>query len=218
MTKNETLDSLLSSGVVAVIRMKDPERLSKVVMAIREGGVKCIEITMTVPGAVDVIAALVKTAPPDVLVGAGTVTDRGTANDVVSAGAKFVVSPVFRPDVVAVTKAAGAVAIPGCFTPTEILTAWEAGADIVKVFPATSLGPKYFRDIAGPFPEIRLMPTGGVTVDNVGEWVKAGAVAVGIGSDLLDKKAIDEGRYEVLTEKAARMVRNFVEAKNSLKR
>jgi 2-dehydro-3-deoxyphosphogluconate aldolase/(4S)-4-hydroxy-2-oxoglutarate aldolase len=218
MTKNETLDSLLSSGVVAVIRMKDPERLSKVVMAIREGGVKCIEITMTVPGAVDVIAALVKAAPPDVLVGAGTVTDRGTANDVVSAGARFVVSPVFRPDVVAVTKAAGAVAIPGCFTPTEILTAWEAGADIVKVFPATSLGPKYFKDIAGPFPDIRLMPTGGVTVDNVGEWVKAGAVAVGIGSDLLDKKAIDEGRYEVLTEKAARMARNFVEAKNSLKR
>jgi 2-dehydro-3-deoxyphosphogluconate aldolase/(4S)-4-hydroxy-2-oxoglutarate aldolase len=218
MTKNETLDALLSSGVVAVIRMKDPERLSKVVMAIREGGVKCIEITMTVPGAVDVIAALVKTAPPDVLVGAGTVTDRGTANDVVSAGARFVVSPVFRPDVVAVTKAAGAVAIPGCFTPTEILTAWEAGADIVKVFPATSLGPKYFKDIAGPFPDIRLMPTGGVTVENVGEWVKAGAVAVGIGSDLLDKKAIDEGRYEVLTEKAARMVRNFVEAKNSLKR
>jgi 2-dehydro-3-deoxyphosphogluconate aldolase/(4S)-4-hydroxy-2-oxoglutarate aldolase len=218
MTKNETLDSLLSSGVVAVIRMKDPERLSKVVMAIREGGVKCIEITMTVPGAVDVIAALVKAAPLDVLVGAGTVTDRGTANDVVSAGARFVVSPVFRPDVVAVTKAAGAVAIPGCFTPTEILTAWEAGADIVKVFPATSLGPKYFKDIAGPFPDIRLMPTGGVTVDNVGEWVKAGAVAVGIGSDLLDKKAIDEGRYEVLTEKAARMVRNFVEAKNSLKR
>ena len=218
MTKNETLDALLSSGVVAVIRMKDPERLSKVVMAIREGGVKCIEITMTVPGAVDVIAALVKTAPPDVLVGAGTVTDRGTANDVVSAGARFVVSPVFRPDVVAVTKAAGAVAIPGCFTPTEILTAWEAGADLVKGFPATSNGPKYFKDIAGPFPDIRLMPTGGVTVENVGEWVKAGAVAVGIGSDLLDKKAIDEGRYEVLTEKAARMVRNFVEAKNSVKR
>jgi 2-dehydro-3-deoxyphosphogluconate aldolase/(4S)-4-hydroxy-2-oxoglutarate aldolase len=218
MTKNETLDALLSSGVVAVIRMKDPERLSKVVMAIRDGGVKCIEITMTVPGAVDVIAALVKTAPPDVIVGAGTVTDRGTANDVVTAGAKFVVSPVFRPDVVAVTKAAGAVAIPGCFTPTEILTAWEAGADIVKVFPATSLGPKYFKDIAGPFPDIRLMPTGGVTIDNVGEWVKAGAVAVGIGSDLLDKKAIDEGRYEVLTEKAARMVRNFVEAKGTLRR
>jgi 2-dehydro-3-deoxyphosphogluconate aldolase/(4S)-4-hydroxy-2-oxoglutarate aldolase len=217
MTKNETLDYLLSSGVVAVIRMKDPERLSKVVMAIREGGVKCIEITMTVPGAVEIIAGMVKSAPPDVLVGAGTVTDRGTANDVIAAGAKFVVSPVFRPDVVSATKAAGAVAVPGCYTPTEILAAWEAGADIVKVFPATSLGPKYFKDVAGPFPHIRLMPTGGVTIDNVGEWVKAGAVAVGIGGDLLDKKAIEEGRYEVLTEKAARMVRNFVEAKSSVK-
>lgn len=216
MTKNETLDSLLSSGVVAVIRMKDPDRLSKVVMAIREGGVKCIEITMTVPGAVEIIASMVKNSPPDVIVGAGTVTDRGTANEVLAAGAKFVVSPVFRQDVVAAAKAAGAVAIPGCYTPTEILTAWEAGADIVKVFPATSLGPKYFKDVAGPFPHIRLMPTGGVTVDNVGEWVKAGAVAVGIGGDLLDKKAIDEGRYEVLTEKAARMARNFVEAKRAM--
>jgi len=215
MTKNETLDSLLSSGVVAVIRMKDPARLGKVVMAIREGGVKCIEITMTVPGAVEIIAGMVKSVPPDVVVGAGTVTDKGTALDVINAGAKFVVSPVFRPEVVAVTKAGGAVAIPGCYTPGEILAAWEAGADIVKVFPATSLGPKYFRDVAGPFPHIRLMPTGGVTIDNVGEWVKAGAVAVGIGGDLLDKKAIDEGRFEVLTEKAARMVRNFREAKQS---
>jgi 2-dehydro-3-deoxyphosphogluconate aldolase / (4S)-4-hydroxy-2-oxoglutarate aldolase len=216
MTKNETLEYILSSGVVAVIRMKDPERLSRVVMAIRDGGVRCIEITMTVPGAVEIIASMVKSVPPDVLVGAGTVTDKGTANDVIAAGAKFVVSPVFRADVVAVTKAAGAVAMPGCYTPTEILTAWEAGADVIKVFPATSLGPKYFKDVAGPFPHIRLMPTGGVTIENVGEWVKAGAVAVGIGSDLLDKKAIDEGRYEVLTERAARMVRNFVDAKRSL--
>jgi 2-dehydro-3-deoxyphosphogluconate aldolase / (4S)-4-hydroxy-2-oxoglutarate aldolase len=213
MTKNDTLEYILSTGVVAVIRMKDPARLSKVVMAIRDGGVKCIEITMTVPGAVEIIANMVKTLPQDVLVGAGTVTDKAAALDVIRAGAKFVVSPVFRSDVVAVTKEAGAVSMPGCYTPTEILTAWEAGADVVKVFPATSLGPKYFKDVAGPFPHIRLMPTGGVTIDNVGEWVKAGAVAVGIGGDLLDKKAIDEGRYEVLTEKAARMVRNFNEAK-----
>ena len=213
MTKNETLDAMLAGGVVAVIRMKDVERLSRVVMAIREGGVKCIEITMTVPGAVEIIAGMVKSVPPDVTIGAGTVTDKGTAIDVVTAGAKFVVSPVFRPDVVSVTRAAGVVAVPGCYTPTEILSAWEAGADIVKVFPATTLGPKYFKDIAGPFPHIRLMPTGGVTIDNVGEWIRAGAVAVGIGGDLLDKKAIEEGRYEVLTEKAARMVRNFKEAR-----
>jgi len=213
MTKNETLDAMLAGGVVAVIRMKDVERLSRVVMAIREGGVKCIEITMTVPGAVEIIAGMVKSVPPDVIIGAGTVTDKGTAIDVVTAGAKFVVSPVFRPDVVSVTRAAGVVAVPGCYTPTEILSAWEAGADIVKVFPATTLGPKYFKDIAGPFPHIRLMPTGGVTIDNVGEWIRAGAVAVGIGGDLLDKKAIEEGRYEVLTEKAARMVKNFRDAR-----
>ncbi|HUI11340.1 MAG TPA: bifunctional 4-hydroxy-2-oxoglutarate aldolase/2-dehydro-3-deoxy-phosphogluconate aldolase [Bacteroidota bacterium] len=213
MVKTETLDAMLSSGVVAVIRMKDAERLSRVVMAIRAGGVQCIEITMTVPGAVEIIAGMVKTLPPDVIIGAGTVTDKGTAIDVISAGAKFVVSPVFRPDVVSVTRAAGVVSVPGCYTPTEILSAWEGGADIVKVFPATSLGPKYFKDIAGPFPHIRLMPTGGVTIDNVGEWVKAGAVAVGIGGDLLDKKAIEEGRYEVLTERAARMVRNFKDAR-----
>ncbi|MEK6755148.1 MAG: bifunctional 4-hydroxy-2-oxoglutarate aldolase/2-dehydro-3-deoxy-phosphogluconate aldolase, partial [Bacteroidota bacterium] len=105
------------------------------------------------------------------------------------------------------------VVIPGCFSPTEIYDAWTSGADIVKVFPATSLGPKYFKDVRGPFPDIRLMPTGGVTIDNVGEWIAAGAVAVGIGSDLLDKKAIDEERYEVLTERARRMVQNFRKAK-----
>jgi len=213
MTKNETLDAMLAGGVVAVIRMKDAERLSRVVMAVREGGVNCIEITMTVPGAVEIIAGMVKTLPPDVIIGAGTVTDKGTAIDVVNAGAKFVVSPVFRPDVVSVSRAASVVSVPGCYTPTEILSAWEAGADIVKVFPATTLGPKYFKDIAGPFPHIRLMPTGGVTIDNVGEWIKAGAVAVGIGGDLLDKKAIEEGRYEVLTERAARMVKNFRDAR-----
>lgn len=213
-TKSETLECILSTGVVAVIRMKDPQRLASVVEAIRVGGVKCIEITMTVPGAVEIIASMVQSVPPDVVIGAGTVTDRGTAQAVINAGARFVVGPVFNPDVVGLCRNSGVVAMPGCYTPTEILAAWEAGADIVKVFPATSLGPKYFKDIAGPFPHIRLMPTGGVTIDNVGEWVRAGAVAVGIGSDLLDKKAIDAGRYDILTERAERMVKNFREAKS----
>ncbi|MEW6510979.1 MAG: bifunctional 4-hydroxy-2-oxoglutarate aldolase/2-dehydro-3-deoxy-phosphogluconate aldolase [Bacteroidota bacterium] len=215
MSKEETLTGILECGVVAVIRMKDPDRLKRVVEAIRIGGVTCIEITMTVPGAVGIIESMTRSAPADVLVGAGTVTDPLAAMQVIDAGAKFVVGPVFSPDVVAVCRNAGVVAIPGCYTPTEILAAWSAGADIIKVFPATSLGPKYFKDIAGPFPEIRLMPTGGVTIDNVGEWVKAGAVAVGIGSDLLEKKAIEEGRYEVLTERAKRMVKNFKEAKET---
>ncbi|MEX1275270.1 MAG: bifunctional 4-hydroxy-2-oxoglutarate aldolase/2-dehydro-3-deoxy-phosphogluconate aldolase [Bacteroidota bacterium] len=215
MTKQEILDRILSTGVVAVIRMKDTQRLKKVIEAIRLGGVKSIEITMTVPGAVDIIADLVKTVPDDVLVGAGTVTDVETANKVIDAGAKFVVGPILNVDIIKLCNQRGVVIMPGCYTPTEIFTAWKAGADIIKVFPATSLGPKYFKDIRGPFPDLRLLPTGGVSVDNVGDWISAGAVAVGIGSDLLDKKAIDEGRYEVLTERARRMVENFVKAKTS---
>jgi len=213
MSTNPILESILSSGVVAVIRMKDRNKLLKVVEAISAGGVKCIEITMTVPGAVDMIRELSDKVPKDVILGAGTVTDVQTANDVINAGAKFVVGPVLNANIIALCRKRGVVVMPGCFTPTEIHAAWKAGADIVKVFPATSLGPRYFKDIAGPFPEIRLMPTGGVTIDNVGEWIQSGAVAVGIGSDLLDKKAIEEERYDVLTDRAQRMVRNFREAR-----
>jgi 2-dehydro-3-deoxyphosphogluconate aldolase/(4S)-4-hydroxy-2-oxoglutarate aldolase len=211
--KDRTLDVILSSGVVAVIRMKDTAKLMKVIEAIRAGGVKCIEITMTVPGAVEIIRQVSKSVPSDVLVGAGTVTDAKTADAVIDAGAKFVVGPIMNEEIIKRCREKEIVVMPGCFTPTEIFTAWKAGADIIKVFPATSLGPKYFKDIAGPFPDIRMMPTGGVTIDNVGEWVKAGAVAVGIGSDLLDKKAIEEGKYEILTERARRMVGNFRAAK-----
>ena len=131
------------------------------------------------------------------------------AEDVTAAGAKFVVSPILNLEVITVCQKHTVACMPGCYTPTEIFTAWNAGADVVKVFPATTLGPKYFKDVAGPFPNIKLMPTGGVTIDNVGEWIGAGAVAVGIGSDLLDKKAIDEERYDVLTERASRMSANY---------
>lgn len=213
MTRTEVLSRILDSGVVAVIRMKDTNRLLKVIEAVRNGGVKCIEITMTVPGAVDIIRQLSKAVSDDVLIGAGTVVDERTAGQVIDAGAKFVVGPILNLSIVSLCAKRDIVVMPGCFTPTEIFTAWNAGADIIKVFPATSLGPKYFKDLRGPFPDIRLMPTGGVTIDNVGEWIAAGASAVGVGSDLLDKKAIEEERYEVLTERAARMVRNFLSAR-----
>lgn len=216
MSHRDNLEKILSSGVVAVIRMNDSRRLLRVIEAVHAGGVQCIEITMTVPGAVEIIRDLSKSAKAGVLLGAGTVTDPETASKVIDAGAQFVVGPVLNLDVIKICKESSVVVMPGCFTPTEILTAWKAGADIVKVFPATSLGPKYFKDLAGPFPQIRLMPTGGVTIENVGDWVKAGAVAVGIGSDLLDKKAIEEERYEVLTERARRMVLNFQQAKTGL--
>lgn len=213
MTRSEILSHITSTGVVAVIRMKDTRRLAKVIEAVRLGGVKSIEITMTVPGAVEIIRELAKSVPADVRVGAGTVMDRDTAIAVIDAGAQFVVGPVLDFQIIKVCAERDRVVMPGCFSPTEIHSAWRAGADIVKVFPATSLGPKYFKDIRGPFPDLRLMPTGGVTIDNVGEWIAAGAVAVGIGSDLLDKKAIEEERYEVLTERAGRMVQNFLKAK-----
>jgi 2-dehydro-3-deoxyphosphogluconate aldolase/(4S)-4-hydroxy-2-oxoglutarate aldolase len=212
MNRKEVLSHIMSNGVVAVIRMKDTQRLLKVIQAVGAGGVKSIEITMTVPGAIDIIRQLAPSVPGDVLIGAGTVVDRETANKVIDAGAKFVVGPILNLEIIRLCGERNTVVMPGCFSPTEIYTAWIAGADIVKVFPATSLGPKYFKDIRGPFPDIRLMPTGGVTIDNVGEWIAAGAVAVGIGSDLLDKKAIDEERYEVLTERAKRMVENFKKA------
>ncbi len=213
MKRSEVLSRIIESGVVAVIRMKDTNRLLKVIEAVRQGGIKSIEITMTVPGAVEIIRQLSTAVPPDVLVGAGTVVDEGTANQVIDAGAKFVVGPVLNLGIISLCAKRDVPVMPGCYTPTEILTAWKAGADIIKVFPATSLGPKYFKDLRGPFPDIRLMPTGGVTIDNVGEWIAAGACAVGVGSDLLDKKAIEEERYEVLTERAARMVQNFLAAK-----
>ncbi|MDE3057001.1 MAG: bifunctional 4-hydroxy-2-oxoglutarate aldolase/2-dehydro-3-deoxy-phosphogluconate aldolase [Bacteroidota bacterium] len=216
MSRKATVEKIIATGVVAVIRMKDAKRLSSVVEAIRIGGVKAIEITMTVPGAVDIIKEMVRNAPSDVLIGAGTVTEKNNALDVIKAGAKFVVGPIVNLEIIAACKESDVACMPGCFSPTEILSGWNAGADIIKVFPATSLGPKYFKDVAGPFPHIRMMPTGGVTIDNVGEWVAAGAVAVGIGSDLLDKKAIEEERYEVLTERAQRLTKNFLEAKKKL--
>ena len=179
-------------GVVAVIRMKDPGKLRAVVDAMAEGGVRALEVTMTVPGAVDVIRALAPSLPAGFLLGAGTVTDAATARAVIDAGACFVVGPVFRPDVIAACHERDVAALPGCFSPTEILAAHECGADIVKVFPATMLGPQFLKDVRAPLPQVKLMPTGGVTLDNAGDWIRAGAVAVGLGSALLDAQAIEQ--------------------------
>ena len=168
---------------------------------------------MTVPRAVDLIRELAPTLPDDFLLGAGTVTDANTARAVIDAGASFVVGPVFRPEVVAACHERDVPAMPGCFTPTEIFTAHQAGADIVKVFPATALGPQFLKDVRAPLPEVKLMPTGGVTLDNAGDWIRAGAVAVGVGSALLDAKAIDEGRLDVITANARRVVASVAAAR-----
>jgi len=200
-------------GVVAVIRMKDRAKLRAVVDAMAAGGVRALEVTMTVPRAVEMIRELAPTLPDGFLLGAGTVIDAPTARAVIDAGASFVVSPVFRPDVIAACHQRDVPAMPGCFTPTEILAAHECGADIVKVFPATTLGPQFIKDVRAPLPHLKLMPTGGVTLDNAGDWIRAGAVAVGLGSALMDASAIADGRFEVITANARRVVENVAAAR-----
>jgi 2-dehydro-3-deoxyphosphogluconate aldolase / (4S)-4-hydroxy-2-oxoglutarate aldolase len=211
--RKDVVTAIERAGIVAVIRLKDPAVLAGVVDALVAGGVHMLEITMTVPGAVELIRALGPTLPQGFLIGAGTVTDSATARDVIDAGAAFVVSPVLRTDVIAVCHRHGVPALPGCFSPTEILTAWEAGADIVKVFPATALGPGYFKDVRGPLPDVKLMPTGGVSIENVGDWIRAGAVAVGVGGALLDAAAIAAGNFSVITANATRIVANVQAAR-----
>jgi 2-dehydro-3-deoxyphosphogluconate aldolase/(4S)-4-hydroxy-2-oxoglutarate aldolase len=193
-------------GVVAVIRLKDPAKLRAVVDAMAEGGVRALEVTMTVPRAIELIRELAPALPGGFLLGAGTVTDAVTARAVIDAGASFVVGPVFRLDVIAACHERDVPAMPGCFSPTEILAAHESGADIVKLFPATALGPQFIKDVRAPLPQVKLMPTGGVTLDNAGDWIRAGAVAVGLGSALLDAAAIDGSKWDVITANARRVV------------
>jgi len=209
MTKDKVLEGLLASKVVAVIRMTDAAKLAAVAAALQEGGVRALEVTMTVPGAVDLIREMARHKAPGVLVGAGTVLDAGTASDVIGAGADFVVSPVTDRDMIQACREAEVLVAPGAFTPTEILAAWRAGADIVKVFPATSLGPQFFRDLRGPLPQIRLMPTGGVNIENAREFLAAGACCVGIGTALLDKTIIEKGDWEALSTRAKRLIESL---------
>jgi len=211
--RRSVVQAIEACGVVGIIRMKDPAKLPGVVQALADGGVRTLEITMTVPGAIELIRETARSLPPGFLLGAGTVVDVLTTHRVIEAGAKFIVSPVFRPDIIRAAHERDVPVLPGCFSPTEILAAWEAGADLIKVFPATALGPGYLRDIHGPLPQIKLVPTGGVSIDNAGEWIRAGAAAVGAGSALMDSAAIASGDYARLTDNARRIVANVTAAR-----
>lgn len=197
-------------GVVAVIRMEDADRLLHTVEAAAEGGVKAIEITLTVPGALGQIAAARDRFGSDILLGVGSVRSAESARDAVQAGARFVVSPIFFPEIVAAAHEMGVPAMPGCFTPTEIASAVRAGADVVKVFPADIVGMNFFKAVLAPMPELKLMPTGGVSLTNAGEWLAAGACAVGIGSALIQKDAVKAGDYARIRENA-RTVRSTID-------
>ena len=200
-------------GAVAVVRLKDPDALLRVVEAVAAGGVRAVEVTMTVPGALGQIARVREHFGGDVVLGVGSVLDAETATAAVDAGARYVVSPVFKPAVVAAAHAHGAAAMPGCFTPTECEAAHAAGADVVKVFPADVVGMPFFRAVLAPMPHLKLMPTGGVTLDNAGDWLRAGAVAVGVGTALLDAKAVADGDYGRLADHARRLVASIAAAR-----
>jgi len=201
-SKEKNLQDILDCGIIAIVRVGSAQEAVEVCGAIAKGGVKPIEVTMTVPGAIDAIKEFKSAVKEEVLVGAGTVLDPETARAAILAGAEFIVSPTLNLEVIEVCRRYSKIVIPGTFTPTEILTAWEAGADIVKVFPATVGGPKYLKDILGPLPQVRLCPTGGVTLDNTPDFIRAGAVAVAAGTSLVDKKAVAEKNYDLITETA----------------
>ncbi|HEY4613219.1 MAG TPA: bifunctional 4-hydroxy-2-oxoglutarate aldolase/2-dehydro-3-deoxy-phosphogluconate aldolase [Bacteroidota bacterium] len=202
MKREQIVAHLKEKAAIAVIRMADAKKLLKVIDAIYRGGVSIIEITMTVPNALRMIEEVSKSVSSDVTVGVGSVLDAATAQKAVDAGARFVVGPIFKKEIVEAAHRNDVPAMPGCFTPTEIQTAYEAGADIIKVFPADVVGMAFFKGVLAPMPHLPLMPTGGVTLTNAGDWLKAGACAVGIGTALLDKKAIEAENYAQLTENA----------------
>jgi 2-dehydro-3-deoxyphosphogluconate aldolase/(4S)-4-hydroxy-2-oxoglutarate aldolase len=203
LDKGEDLQRLVDSGVVAVMRGADADTIVEVATALLDGGVTAFEITADNPDATALIAEVAASFDAsEAIVGAGTVLDGGTARDVITSGAEFVVGPTFDRGVVETCNRYGVPVAPGVLTPTEALTAFEAGADVVKVFPASSVGPGHLASIAGPLPQIPLMPTGGIDVDNVADYIEAGAAVVGAGGALMNEAAIERGDYGAITETA----------------
>lgn len=213
-TTNERIERV---GLIPVLRAKTEKQAHGVVQAMIAGGVTVVEVTMTVPGAVDLIGVL-KHEYPELLLGAGTVTTAKEAAATIEAGAEFVVSPSFHAEVVATTHAFDKISIPGALTPTEAIMAWKAGADYVKIFPASAVGGAgYLKALLAPFPELKLIPTGGVTLQTAAGFLTAGAKALGVGSDLVNLAAIDAGTPEVITDTAREYLRVIAQTREELK-
>ena len=210
MSKDATIARMIDSGVVAVLRAPDGEILVDVAEALLAGGVEAIEVTFTVPGTVRVIEKVADRLGDKILLGAGTVLDPETARAALLAGAEYIVSPTTNLDVIRLCRRYDKAVMPGALTPTEVITAWEAGADIVKVFPSDLTGPKYLKALRGPLPQVRLMPTGGVNLDTAADFLRAGACALGIGGSLVESKAVaagDMARIESLARQYIAIVR-----------
>jgi 2-dehydro-3-deoxyphosphogluconate aldolase/(4S)-4-hydroxy-2-oxoglutarate aldolase len=206
MSRDVTLSRILEVGIVAVVRSEQSATLVKVIEALAEGGVTAAEVTFTVPDALDVIRQVRKEVGDAIVLGAGTVLDPETARAALLAGAEYIVSPVVNLDVIRLCRRYDKAVMPGAFTPTEVLTAWEAGADIVKVFPADVGGPAYLKALRGPLPQVRLMPTGGVDLSTAESFLKAGACCLGVGSSLVDPQAIKAGDFTRIRELASQFV------------
>jgi 2-dehydro-3-deoxyphosphogluconate aldolase/(4S)-4-hydroxy-2-oxoglutarate aldolase len=214
MEKRDVFNRMVAEGLIPVVRVSSAREAMDVADAIKEGGVSFIEITMSVQGAIDVIKELTQKYKDEIIMGAGTVLDTETGRAALLAGAQFIVSPTLNLDLIQLAHRYSAVVIPGATTPTEILTAWNAGADMVKVFPAGQLGgPEYLKALRGPLPQILLVPTGGVNLQNAGAFIKAGATALGVGGELVDKKALKEKKFSVITDNTRAFLKVIKEAR-----
>ena len=206
MTKEDQLRKVLDCGIVAVVRSQDSQQLVEVARALAEGGVSVIEITMSVPNALDVVRQVRAALGDRILLGAGTILDPETARAALLAGAEYLVAPTVNLDVIRLCQRYDKLVMPGAFTPTEILAAWEAGADVVKVFPAEVVGPPFFKALRGPLPQIRLMPTGGVDLTTAAAFLKAGACCLGVGSQMVEPKAVAERNFDRIRDLARQYV------------
>jgi 2-dehydro-3-deoxyphosphogluconate aldolase / (4S)-4-hydroxy-2-oxoglutarate aldolase len=218
MTQKEILSFITDIGIVPVVRTTSAESALKAIDAIYRGGVRAAEITMTVPGAVRALEKAADQFGDRIMLGAGTVLDPETARACMLAGAQFFVTPSLKLATIEIVKRYSKVICPGALTPTEVVTAWEAGADVVKIFPAGNVGgPKYIKALKGPFPQIEMIPTGGVNLETAGEFLKAGACAVAVGGELVDAKSIKEGRFDKIEEAARQYLAVIAKARNEMK-
>ncbi len=215
MSKKDVIERLTTTGVIPVVRAQSADEAASAIAAIQKGGVSVLEITMTVPGAVELIRDVARRAT-DALVGAGTVLDPKQARECIDAGARFVVSPALNVATIDACREAGIAVLPGALTPTEVVTAWNAGADLVKVFPANALGgASYIKSLKAPLPQIALVPTGGVNLQTAKDFIKAGAAALGVGADLVDLAALRRGEAELIAERARQFLALVKEARTT---
>jgi 2-dehydro-3-deoxyphosphogluconate aldolase / (4S)-4-hydroxy-2-oxoglutarate aldolase len=218
MTQKEILSCITEIGIVPVVRTNTAEGALKAIDAIYRGGVRAAEITMTVPGAIRALEKVADQFGDRIMLGAGTVLDPETARACMLAGAQFFVTPSLKLSTIEMVKRYSKVVCPGALTPTEVITAWEAGADVVKIFPAGNVGgPKYIKALKGPFPQVEMIPTGGVNLETAGEFLKAGACAVAVGGELVDAKTIKDGRFDIIEERARQYLAVIAKARSEIR-